>query len=242
MSALRVLIVDDEAVARRRLRRLLGELDEVVVAGECADGVEALARLKKGGVDVLLLDVQMPRLTGIEALQLIDPGGPAVIFTTAHAEHAVAAFAGEAVDYVLKPVEGERLGLALERARRRNGSDARSRPAPDLPARLPVPTRHGLVLLHPEQISCAVLDGESCLVCTATESYVSDFRLADLESRLPTTLFERVHRRALVNLEQIERLEPNEVGGYEAHLVGGRVVEVSRQAARKLRKKWDLPR
>src|SRR5262245_60228103 len=121
---LRVLVADDEAIARKRLVRLLAAMPDVTVAGECADGHEVLERVRGGGIDAVLLDIQMPELSGIEALQLFPADGPVVIFCTAHSAHAIAAFDVGAIDYLLKPVEAPRLHKALERARDR---DARRR-------------------------------------------------------------------------------------------------------------------
>jgi two-component system LytT family response regulator len=121
---LRVLVADDELLARRRLLRLLGAMPDVEIAGECDSGEAVLARVRDGNVDVVLLDIQMPGLSGIEALQLMPADGPTIVFCTAHPDHALDAFDAGAIDYVLKPVEAPRLRRALERAR---GRDARRR-------------------------------------------------------------------------------------------------------------------
>ena len=238
-----MLVADDEAIARKRLVRLLAAMPDVALAGECADAHEVLDRVRAGGIDVVLLDIQMPELSGIEALQLFPADGPVVIFCTAHTAHAVAAFDVGAIDYLLKPVDAARLHKALERARdrdaRRRNSDElarlKSRGEGDKPlARLALPTRQGIVLLDPLTVSHAELDGELVTVHTLEAQYLSALSLQDLESRLPADRFARVHRRAIVNLEHVVRLEPNEVGGYTARMRGGRAVEVSRQAARDL--------
>ena len=246
---LRVLVADDEAIARKRLLRLLAAMPDVAVAGECADAHEVLERVRAGGIDVVLLDIQMPELSGLEALQLFPADGPVVIFCTAHTAHAVAAFDVGAIDYLLKPIEAARLRKALDRARDR---DARRRYTDELARfknrgehdkpldRLALPTRQGIVLLDPTDVSHAELDGELVTVHTADAQYLSALSLQELESRLPTDRFSRVHRRALVNLEHVVRLEPNEVGGYTARTRNGRAVEISRQAARELRKRLGL--
>jgi two-component system LytT family response regulator len=164
-----------------------------------------------------------------------------VVFTTAYAEHAVEAFERDAVDYLLKPIEPERLARALERVRRRL-EEGGPEETGALPERLVVPTRHGLVLLKPSDLSHAVLEGASCLVFARGARYVTDFRLSDLERRLPPERYRRVHRQALVDLDRVERLEPTASGGYVAHLEGGHQVPVSRQEARRLRQAWELPR
>lgn len=240
MSELRVIIAEDEATARRRLRRLLGEQPGVELLGEAEDGVELLELLRRTEPDLVLLDIRMPRLSGLDALALMDPDGPEVVFTTAYAEHAVQAFEHGVADYLLKPIEGERLAQALERVRARRA--ARDPGAGRLPARVVVPTRHGLVLLRPDEISHALIEGASCVVVARGQRFITDFRISDLERRLPPERFRRVHRQALVDLERVERLEPAASGGYTAHLHGGHEIPVSRQEARRLRREWELPR
>lgn len=234
---MRVLIADDELLARKRLHRLVDAMDGFEICGECTDGKAVLKHVRDEGADVVLLDINMPGLTGIETLELMDSDGPAVIFCTAHSDHAVQAFDGGATDYLLKPIEPARLGIALERARTRQSAGA-----PTPPRRLPIPTRRGLVMMQPEAITAAIIDGESVTIYAGGEAFITDFRISELERRLPPELFERVHRKALINLEHIERLEPEDSGGYTAHTRGGLTVSVSRQAARKLRRAWELPR
>jgi len=242
MSRLRVLVADDEQVARARLLRLLSALDDVEVAGEAKDGAEVLTRLKGGGLDVVLLDIQMPKLTGVEAMALWPADGPQVVFCTAHAEHAVKAFEVGVVDYLLKPVEAERLKQALDRVRQRETRSRFSEAVAKHQAlpRLPVSTRQGLVLVDPSAITACVLEDELVTVHTHEGDYLTDYTLQDIESRLPEGKLTRVHRRALLNLEAVARLEPLETGGYLAHTRSGQRVEVSRQSARELRKRLGL--
>ena len=244
---LRVLIADDEEVARRRLVRLLALIPDTELAGECGDGAEVLRHLAGAPADVLLLDIQMPGLTGLDAIAMLPTPAPYVIFCTAHAEHAVKAFDVGAIDYLLKPIEPARLGKALERARsqeavRRFQEEARlwrERRPPAL-QRLAIPTRDGIVLVDPHDISHAVLERELVTIHAGGGQYLTDLSLQQLEERLPPELFVRVHRRALVNLAQVVRLEPNQVGGFVARTTRGHAVEVSRQSARALRKRLGL--
>ena len=246
MTPLRVLVADDELMARRRLARLLAGLADVEPCGECADGAAVLARVAEGGVDVILLDIRMPGLDGLEAMRRLPEGGPTVIFCTAHAEHAVAAFDVGAVDYLLKPISAERLERALTRARTREaqarfqGELARHRRPPALD-RLAVPTRLGIVLLDPHRISHATLDGELATLFTPEGAHLSDLSLQELEARLPSC-FMRVHRRALLNLEHVVRLEPCATGGFVARTARGDAVPVSRKAGRELRRMLGLRR
>lgn len=237
---LRVLVADDEAMARRRLTRLLGDMPDVQIAGECADAHELLAAVRASPVDVLLLDVQMPELTGLEALARLPAGGPLVIFCTAHAAHAVSAFDVGAVDYLLKPIEAARLRKALDRARERLEAPGAMHAAVPSAERLALPTRQGIVLLDPADITHAELADELVTVHAGGQSFLSAMSLQELEGRLPPSTFVRVQRRAFVNLRHVARLVPNEVGGFVAELRGGRSVEVSRQAARELRRRLGL--
>jgi len=261
---LRVLVADDEAMARKRLLRLLRAMPDVTIAGECADGQEVLARVREGDVDLVLLDIQMPDLSGLDALTFFPVGGPVVVFCTAHAAHAVAAFDVGAIDYLLKPIDAARLRKAIDRTRARRGEagprrapgvttaaspvgpaagEAAPSPAPPsapLLERLALPTRQGIVLLDPRDVTHAQLADELVTVYAGGKAYLSAMSLQDIEERLHPPHFIRVHRRALVNLAHVVRLHPNEVGGFVAETTGGQSVEVSRQAARDLRKLLGL--
>ncbi|NVJ10074.1 response regulator [Myxococcus sp. AM001] len=248
MSApLRVLIADDELLARKRLTRLLAALPDTEVCGEASDAEGVLSAVRAGGVDVVLLDIHMPGLSGLDALALLPEGGPRVILCTAHAEHAVQAFEHGAVDYVLKPVEPARLQKALERARARGPAAVSPPPKPPGPpvrglGRLPIPTRQGIVLVDPEAISHASLEDELVTVFTTQGDFLTDFTLNELVEKLPSEHFHRVHRRALLNLTHVARLEPLDTGGYLARTLRGHAVEVSRQSARELRRMLGLRR
>ena len=234
MKTLRVLVADDERLARQRLSRLLAEMDDVTVCAECSSADEVLAAVKREDVDVALLDIEMPGMTGMEALAVLGPRAPFVVFCTAHANHAVEAYDRGAVDYVLKPVDPERLRKAVDRARARVRDRAPSE-------RLAITTKSGVVLVDPRAVTHATLDGALVTVFTASgEGHLTDDSLNELERKLPHML--RVHRRALVSLEHVARLEPQPTGGYVARTTGGHAVEVSRQAARELRKRLGLRR
>ena len=246
LRPLRVLVADDEAIARKRLLRLLGAMPDVAIAGECVDAGQVLSAVRAGGVDVVLLDIQMPELSGLDALQLFPADGPLVVFCTAHPAHAVSAFDVGAVDYLLKPIDGGRLRKAIDRARERlapaitSGAAAGGTAAAPSVDRLALPTRQGIVLLDPRDVTHAQIADELVTVYAAGQAYLSALSLQEIEARLRPPAFIRVHRRALVNLAHVVRLRPNEVGGFEAETTGGHTVEVSRQAARDLRKLLGL--
>ena len=240
--ALRVLVCDDELIARKRAARLLAEQGDVEVVAECASGGEVLARLASDEVDVIVLDINMPGMTGIEAAMRMPEDRPYLIFLTAHPEHAVDAFDLGATDYLMKPVDDARLRKALDRARRQLDAPPR-RDAPDAGAplaRLAIATKAGVVLVGPDEVTHAIFDGQLVTVHTRDRAILSDATLQELEQRLSAPHFERVHRRAIVNLLYVERLEPVLSGGYVAWLAGGKTVDVSRQAARKLRRRLGI--
>lgn len=240
-SPMRVLVADDELLARKRLVRLLAAIEGAELVGECTNGNEVVERVRAGDIDLVLLDIQMPGLTGIEALGMLGDDAPLVILCTAHPDYALDAFEMGALDYVVKPVEAGRLKKALDRALALlcPKDTAAAEPLPAL-ARLGVATRQGIVLLDPAEISHAILDGELVSVVADDATHISDDTLGDLQDRLPRETFARVHRRALVNLARIVRLEPIATGGFVAHMRGGHRVEVSRQSARELKKRLGL--
>jgi len=226
----KVLVADDEKLARQRLVRLLGEIEGVTIVAECTNTDEVLAAVKNAEIDVALLDIEMPGLSGMEAFAMMGPRAPFVVFCTAHASYAVEAFDRGAADYVLKPVDPERLRTAIERARARMEKNA--------PQRLAIATQSGVVLVEPASVTHATIDGALVTIFTKNgERHLTDDSLNELEKKLPHML--RVHRRALVALDHVTKLEPQPSGGYVAR-IGTHAIEVSRQAARDLRKKLGL--
>jgi two-component system response regulator AlgR len=207
MNALRVLIVDDEALARARLATLVRECAEprCEVSAECANARQATEWLRKNEADVVLLDIQMPGVPGTELaaeLQRLERA-PAVVFVTAHGEHALAAFDLDATDYVTKPVKRDRLAAALQRAARRAAPrEATAGAAPVL-----VVSERGRVVRVPRaEIMYLKAELKYVTLRTAARSYVLDDSLTDLEQRLGDS-FLRVHRNALVSRDAVRALE-----------------------------------
>lgn len=242
---LRVLVCDDELMARKRVLRLLGELGGIETTFECESGEQVLARLREDDVDVAILDVNMPGMNGIDTVLAMPEERPYVVFLTAHPEHAVKAFEVGAVDYVLKPVDDARLSKAIERARTfldqgpARGSEGGG--ASQKLTKLAIETHDGAALVSPSEVTHATFDGTLVSIHTSTRTILTDQTLQDLETKLgPAGSFERVHRRAIVNLDHVERLESVDSGGYVACLSTGKRVDVSRQSARKLRRRLGL--
>jgi two-component system LytT family response regulator len=244
-ARLRALVADDEMMARRRMRRLLTEIGGVEVVAECASGEEALAELDEVDVDVAFLDIHMAQTSGLDVSEVAVELGVEVVFTTAHPEHALSAFAQGALDYVLKPVDEERLAAAVRRVQKRlrGGPAQRSSAGADnvAPEPLALEVRGEVRLVRPADISYALHDGSLVSVWARGERLLTDLPLGELERRLPQDPFVRVHRRALVNLTRIDRLKPLPTGGYLAITREGHEVPVARQAARALRKRLGIP-
>jgi len=232
---IRVLAADDELLARKRLERLLGAIPGVALLEVCTSGEAVLARL--GGEDpppdLLLLDINMPGLTGLDVSSML-PVETAVVFVTAHPEHALEAFGVGARDYLLKPVDAERLRRAIERIQ------SQLKPPESPPGRLAFSTPRGVRLVRPEVVSHAVFDGNTVVVHAEGKPLFVDGSLSDLERRLDPERFVRVHRRALVNLDCVTLLAPTDTGGFVAHMGSGERVQVSRQSARQLRRRLKL--
>ncbi len=240
--ALRIALADDESTARRRMNRLLEAMPGVEVVGCHEDAQGVLDQLQDEAIDVLVLDVQMPGLSGLEAHALLGPDAPYVIFATAHPQHAIEAFELGAVDYVLKPIEASRLGKAIDRARSHvHRGTGRAEAVDDPYDRVPVVTREGIVLLDPPAISHAIFDGTLVTVhTTGGDAHLTDATLADLHARLPETTFDRVHRRVLLNMREVSVLRPTPSGGFVAVTTAGAEVPISRQSARRMRKALGL--
>jgi two-component system LytT family response regulator len=243
---LRVLVCDDELMARKRVLRLLSELPGIEATFECESGEQVLAKLSHEDVDVAILDISMPGLSGLETVMQMPEDRPYVVFLTAHPEHAVQAFDVGAVDYLLKPVDDARLAKAIARARQSldlghaGEREAGLGATAAKPGKLAIATHDGAALVNPGDVTHATFDGALVTVHTADRSILTDDTLQDLEAKLPPGPFERVHRRAIVNLDHVDRLESVDSGGYVACLSTGKRVDVSRQSARRLRRRLGL--
>ena len=269
MTPLRVLLVDDEAPARSRLRRLLdplveaGRIEEVV---EAADGIEAVERLgeEPGAFDLAFLDVRMPEVDGFEVLERVPPGHrPDVVFTTAYDEYALRAFEANATDYLLKPINADRLSEAVSRVEGRRGQDPEDRLADLLDALDDVPTapseaagppldrftvqgRDRLVVVDvPDVLAAEVHDGITSLYVRPHDGesetrHIVSFTLDALEQRLDPNAFMRVHRSALINLARVREMIPWFSGRFKVVLDGGHEVIASRTRSRELRDRLSL--
>ena len=225
-AALRAFLIDDEPLALKRLARMLEATGRVEIVGRATDPAQGLARVAADAVDVLFLDIHMPGLSGFQVVERV-PRGPAVVFTTAHDEHAVRAFEVNAVDYLLKPVERERLDTALDRvaARRAAGNsddlrDALSRLAQQLRAasyveHVAARTRDRVQLIPTADVTHVLARDRATYAVTASAQHMLDLTLAELERRLDPARFLRINRGILVNLAWVAELRA-EAGGHLA--------------------------
>ena len=241
MKAIRAVIVDDEDLARERIRTLLADSDDVALVGEYERGADALRELAQVRPDLLFLDVQMPGIDGFSMLEAIpaEHRPACVIFVTAYDAHAIRAFDVNAVDYLLKPFTNERFARALDRVRARADEDRagyaanvasaiesiRSARNPD---RIPIKTENGTHFVAVGEIDWAESDGNYVRIHTGKESAAMRETLTRFCERLPAERFVRVHRCVVVNVERIARVEPWAHGEYVIVLRSGAKVKSGR--------------
>ena len=260
---LKAVLVDDEQLARDELGYLLGQIGGVEVIGQAGNGVEALTTIDRLQPDVVFLDVQMPGLTGFEvARRLLGHGAPSqIVFVTAYDQHAIEAFEVNAVDYLLKPVDQARLEVAVDRARRRIASDRPVESGPNVNSaelekiiqavaerqsrreRLAIRVGERFLLVQSEEIIYASLADDGITVVTAQYAGTSNYRTLDeLHERLDPTVFWRVHRSHLVNINKIKEIVPWFSRNYILRMKDEKATEipVSRTHTRRLREYLKL--
>lgn len=241
---MKALIVDDEPLARRELRRLLAAFDWVEIIGEASNINEAQSAVDSLSPDLLFLDIQMPGGSGFDLLSRIEHM-PRVIFTTAYDHHAVHAFEVNALDYLLKPIEPERLAAALERARSSQSPEQRTAPAVAEPSGAAIER-----LFIRDGSRCWFVPLREVRLMVAEGNYVrlhwGDVRpllarpLSSLEERLDPLRYFRANRRQIINLEFIENVELGTGGLLHVQLRGGPEVEISRRQARLFRAQMSV--
>lgn len=234
---IRVLIADDESPARDKLQRWLGAQADVEVVARAEDGLQAAAAIEQLRPDVAFLDIQMPGLNGLEvAAQLERATAPLIVFVTAFDEHAVKAFDLNAVDYLLKPYDKDRLLRSLARVRDRLGNAASrttavttARGQTNSSERLLVPEGERLQLLDSASIDWLEADDNYVHVHTANRVYMLRRTLQDLLAQLGEQRFARIHKSVAVNISAVSSFTPLFKGDYEVSLRNGRVLRLSRR-------------
>ncbi|WP_314440927.1 LytR/AlgR family response regulator transcription factor [Massilia timonae] len=224
-----VLIVDDERPARDRLRRMLALAPGIASVREAVDGVEALRMVESERPDALLLDIEMPELSGIDLAASLPAPAPLVVFVTAHEDYALRAFDSEAVDYLLKPFDQERLHRALERLRARLAAPVQAAsPPPSPPRQLLVSERGATRVVQVADIEWLETADNYVALHTCAGAPLLRQTLGALLGQLGSA-FMRCHRRAAVRLSAIDRIEPLDKGDCELVLRSGARVPCSRQ-------------
>ena len=240
-TPLRALIVDDEELARRLIREyLLGHAD-IEIVGECENGLDAVKQIGALAPDLVFLDIQMPRLTGLEVLELTGRRA-GVIFTTAYDEHAIKAFELHAVDYLLKPFSKARFDDALARARTLH---APGTPAPALDAlvarrtapleRILIRDREQVHVIAVEQVECIEAQGDYLAIHVDGKCHLKPQRISEIEEQLDATRFLRVHRSFIISLAHLQAIERPGPDRHAARLRSGKRVPISRSGYEKLR-------
>jgi len=243
---IRVMIVDDEELARSLLRELLAAHPELRIVAECANGFEAVRAAAETQPDLLLLDIQMPKLDGFEVLELLGGQIPA-IFVTAYDEHALRAFEVHAVDYLLKPVSPERLAEALSRARARLAQGARAallplreiaaaaRPGPRFLERILIRDESRVHVLPVGTVDSIEAQDDYIAVRAGGKSFLKQQTLAEIEALLDPARFVRIHRSYLLNVERLARIELYAKDSRIAILKDGTKLPVSRAGYARLK-------
>jgi two-component system LytT family response regulator len=226
-----VLVVDDEPLARQRIRQLLSSAPDFDVVGECADGSAVEAAVRSLRPDIVFLDIKMIHADGFAAQAAIRDAVRHVIFVTAHPEHASRAFDVAALDYLVKPLTTERFNATLDRVRRAGGADATPR--------IFLGALHGGVAVPIADITWIEADGAYVVVHAAGKRHVVRESLAEMLRRLGSGRFARIHRSAVVNLDRVRASRRGRDQGIEIELLDGTRVPVSRRRARELRLRLD---
>ena len=250
MAAIRVLVVDDEKLARDRLAGFLATADDVTLVGQASDGVEALRMIEAEHPDVVFLDVQMPGMDGFEVLKALRATVPHIVFATAYDDYAIRAFEVGAVDYLLKPFARARVQDAVSRVRERLAG-AQARPDLDsLVARLeerrkiyvsqvPVYSGKRILIMPVTDVLWFGVEYRLVYAHTNERAFMTNYTLRELEERLDPELFFRAHKSSLVNLRHVKEIVPWFGGRYKLVMrdPAGSEVALSRAQARELRER-----
>jgi len=250
-AKIRAMIVDDEELARQVLREYLSAHPEVEVIAECSNGFEAVKAVAESKPDLVLLDIQMPKLDGFEVLELIGADASAVIFVTAHDSHAIRAFDVHAVDYLLKPVAAARFEVALAHAKERldgkvlsaapRATDlaAAARPPSQFLDRIPVRDGTKVFIIPVAKLDYVEAQDDYVALASQGTKHLKQQTIVALEAALDPSRFLRIHRSYIVNLERVVKVEPYGKDSHVAVLTTGVQLPVSRAGYARLRAVLD---
>ena len=233
----KVLIIDDEAPARDIIRHYLQTYPDMDIAGEADNGFAAMKLIREQNPQLIFLDVQMPKLTGFEMLELMDTL-PAIIFSTAFDQYAIRAFELNAVDYLLKPYSKERFDAAMQKAldRIRSGATAQPElqsfknsmtPPTGTLTRIAVKDRQQIHVIPVMDIDFIEADGDYVKLHTAKHAYLKEKTMKFFDENLPSEQFIRIHRSYIVNVNEVAKIELYEKESYRVHLKNGELLKAS---------------
>lgn len=244
---IKTIIVDDEELARERLRDLLEEFAEIEIVGEADNGISAIEKIEEIQPDLVFLDILMPGCSGIEVARSISTGHlPKIIFCTAYDQYAIQAFELNAIDYLLKPVSRARLAESIKRAARSElASDELRKKLESIITSLREPgsrymrrflgrRARKIYLINEPDVVCFKVDRNLLFIVTDSEEYWTSYTLSQLEGAVDPSVFFRTHRQYMVNLNKIKEIAPLIGGTYLLTMSNGSQVEVSRRQAKRL--------
>jgi two-component system LytT family response regulator len=246
MDQAKVLIIDDERLARYIIKKLLGKRSDVEVIGECTNGFEGIKRITEQEPDIIFLDIQMPKITGFEMLELLDNDHPEIIFTTAFDQFAIKAFEVNATDYLLKPFTNQRFNEALDKAikkvKNRNKSDtvienllkSAGENIENL-NRIVVKTNNKIIIIPADKIRYIEAQDDYVMIHSELGKHMKKQTMKFYEEHLDGNNFFRVHRSYLVNLSKIKQLELFEKDSYKIKMNDGNLIPVSRSGYGKIK-------
>jgi two-component system LytT family response regulator len=237
MNVKKVLIVDDEPLARESLSMALSEFEDIEIIGECADGFEAVKLINELKPDLVFLDIQMPKLDGFDVLELLGEDAPFIVFVTAHDEYAIKAFESHALDYILKPVDPERLKKTFVKVNERL-QEKETQPVGELLAdrqsqlpylsRILLRDRARVYIIPVEEILYFEAQDDYVSIYTRDKTYLKKETLSHLERLLDDRQFIRIHRSYLLNINYLNKIEPYSKDSRIAILKDGKTLPVSR--------------
>jgi two-component system LytT family response regulator len=237
---LSVLIIDDEAPSREELKALLAAAPDVEVLGECSNAIEGLSAIHRLHPDAVFLDIQMPRVSGLEMVGMIEPTAlPHIVFVTAYDEHALKAFEEHAADYLLKPIDPQRLTKTLDWLRAGARPSGKAFPGAENAIRqIPCIARNRIFLIALEDVEYVNTELSGVQVIGNNRQGVTELTLKLLQERTPLV---RCHRQYLINLDQIAEIELLENGAAEIVTQSGKRIPVSRRHLREIKDKLLIP-
>lgn len=239
---IRTIIIDDEPLAAGIVREFLAEFPQFEIVDQCEDGFQAMKSIQKHQPDLLFLDVQMPKITGFELLELLDEP-PAVIFTTAFDQYALKAFDAQAVDYLLKPFSQDRFRQAIERFLSTQEKEIDSSGIQDMAEksnRLVVRVKNEIKIIPVAEVMYFEAQDDYIAIHTDSGQFLKKMTMKSLEDSLSQDQFARIHRSYMLNLNQITRIEPYERDSYLVFLKNGEKLPVSKTGYARLRQVLGL--